>query len=144
MIALAQEPHRAPALAGNRIDNGQRLVHAFQHRTLLDMHLEVASRFRREFGRGCGVDLELCQCLGNGDAVSVDPRERLGGTPNDGQAAQERPTKANALFFRERNNLEGERLGCVLKCSGGLDGEHNAEDAIERTGIGHGVEVGAD
>ena len=75
---LAAHVQAVASLAGDRADDAQRLAGLFQHRPLLDMHLEIAEHVGAMIGLGAEmlrVGAEFGEGRAHGHAVRVDEFE---------------------------------------------------------------------
>ena len=120
VVGLAGEDEFHAGLSDDGARRRRGAAFAFEHRALLDVELEIARRRSRRCaaaGSSCGVEAEVADGLGDGDAVAIGARERRRVEfADEREAAEERLGEAHALLFGEADDFdrEGQRLS---RCS---------------------------
>ena len=148
MAGRADERHVRACLAGDGVDDAKRQIEVFEHRPLLDVELEIAERFRRRtrVGDPAGIETEVAgsrrEACGPpasraieqpASNVPASARLPMNGTPKRTPSSSEKPTTSMA---------NGRRFASSRSTS--AIAEHHAEDAVERAGVRHRVEMRAD
>ncbi len=122
-------------------------VFAFQQDALLDVELQKAGCFvaYRAVSYLLWVQSEGCDCLGDGNSISVRRCQEVRiNAPNQGAAADEGEVETHTLFLRERDQLDGE--GELLSVQGLDQGQsqHHAQYAVEGSAIRDCIQVRTD
>jgi hypothetical protein len=133
---LAGERDLGVALTGDRRHDADRLAQPLQHRTLLDMDLDVCLDV---VAGGKPVPPTLAHEVAEPHVAvtAVQPR-RVEAAGQRGRAEVGR-AEADALLVGEGDDLE-----VALGACGRLDGDQYAERAVVAPGVDHGVEMGAE
>ena len=147
MVGLAGEGELHARLAGDGVDDAERMVFALEHGALLDVELEVAegvasmraagssSGSRPKVRMASATVMPSRSVRARVSASSSPMRARLprNGMPKRTPSSSEKPMTSMA---------KGRGVGCEFFDDG--DAEDDAEEAVEGAGVGDGVEVRAD
>ena len=147
VIGVADEGEIETALADDAGDRGDGEVFGFKHRALFDVELDEADGMVSGNRVSDAVRIEFAgfDGLTYRDAFRILQRKNCGiEAAGDCTASDEGEAEANAFFFREGDDFkrEGQTEG-----AGGFDElkrENDAEHAVEGSGVGDGVDVGAE
>ncbi len=145
VVGLAGEGELEARLADDGFDDGERGIALFEDRTLLDVDLDSREGVGREGagdGDAVGVEAEVADGVGDGNAFGVGAGEMLGRElAGGGQRGEKGKAEANALFFREGDELDVEGQRCGAELLDGSEAEQNAQRAVEGSGVEDGVDV---
>ena len=137
------------AAAVDRGDDAERQVFLQQHRSLLDVHLEIAGEIlaaARERRDRAGVEAGLRNGVGERNAVFVAPlQQRAIERARDRGAADIGCGKAEAFFLRERDQFDrdGEPPADPIEVLDHHEPGQDAQPPIVFAGIDHRVVVRA-
>src|SRR5580692_10302180 len=111
-----------------------------QHRALLYVKLKVSENIGRQFGFGNARRVEPEIADGAGDAADQVCVQ----TAHGSAAADERDAVPDAFFFGKADQLDGKGQGTGRQIFEQRHAQYNAQDAVECSRVGDGVEVRSD
>ena len=137
VVGLSGEDELHTGLARDGVDHAKGAGFTFEYGALLNVKLEVGEGGVVEYGVGefCGVEAEVADGVGDGDAVAVGADEGGGVERADQrETAEERFGETHPFFFREADDFDGEghSLPCRARVGEHFFGESDAEDDAER------------
>src|SRR5579871_1989107 len=127
------------ALPGDGVDDSERQAELLEHRALFDMKFEVSGKGRlqpreRQFSP---VQAELANRTGHQRDGAIIQIAR------HSAASEKWNAEANAFLFGESDQFDGERRLARAERFDQCHAHHYAENAVECSGMNHGIEVGA-
>src|ERR1700674_353250 len=146
MIGVPHECELHPALTGDRFDDSERPVDVLEHRPLLNVEFHIAENIvlhcsSRNF---CWIQTEVLNRLAYRDSLRIlAAKQILIQAPHEGSAPDKRSTKANALLFRETDDFDGKGKLPAVQSAQQRDGKNHSENAVVRSGVGHGIKMRA-
>src|SRR5271155_301954 len=91
------------------------------------------------------IETVVCDRVGNADTISICALQcSVVQLPYNCKAAEKWLAEANALLFREADDLDGEWESASLQLFDDGNAEDDSEDTVIGSGVGNGVQVRAD
>ena len=150
---MARPPHDLhpkPDGAGDGGHDSNRQILRFQHRTLLDVHLDVGGDLVRTvagFAHRIRVESELAHRLVKVHAVLVDGgKRRRVEIAGDGLAADQRCLEPKPFLVSERDHVDGivVLLAALVQRPKAGDGQHHPERPVVLPRVSNRIEMGAE
>src|ERR1035438_5150080 len=122
MIGMARKCELQTALAGNSIDDSQRPTGILQHRTLLNVELQIAQDLAIDSSicNFCWIQTKISNRLTYRNALPILPAQHfLIKAAHERAAADKRRAKANTLLFGKCDDFDskGDRKSTRLNSS---------------------------
>src|ERR1700756_599503 len=146
VVGVPRECELQPALAGNRFDHSQRQAGILQHRPLLNVELEVTENIlaHRRLQNFFWMQTKLLNRLAYCNTLRVPTtQDVLAEIADKRPAANKRDAEANALLFREADNLDGKRKFMAVNGGEECKSNHNSENTVVSSGVWYGVQMRA-
>jgi hypothetical protein len=147
VVRLARQGKREPGLADDRRHCGDAEVLGFEDGPLLDMDFNKAQcvAVEHRFADARRVQSEGAQLSFDTDVAGVFEREkRRVKAAGYGAAAEVRHTIADAFFFREGDDFDGQRQAERVRDRYPFESHGHAQHPVERAGVGHRINVRAE
>ena len=152
MRFLAEEGDRVAFHALGSQHDAERQLHAFQHRPLLDVQLQVSGRvllLARRIGKTIDGEAAACDSVFQADAVFVGAAAVGfdGGGAGECRRAQQAAAKARAFFVRPIHHAHGDRRPSrklFRKTAQHFETGRNAQAAIQPSAVRHGIQMAAE
>ena len=144
MIHAADKNEFEPALAGDGLDHTERTLQSVQNRPLLDVKFHEAERvaLQSSFGNLARVQAEVLNRLPDANAIFVLAAQQFViETSHKRAASDERRSETLSFFLGKADHFDSKWQPLTVQCLKQSHAKNHSQNAIERSGVGHCIEM---